>query len=280
MARKQKGSTMPGSGVTIEPLPLMRQLETDIGWLAKMTDPIIGLLEIDVTEARRRIQAQAATTGERLSFTAYIVHCVAQAVDAYKQVHAIRDWRGRSHIFDEVDVITMVEIEADGRKTPVGRIIRAANHKTLRQLHDEIRGVQKAQAASGAAQYVRVLARIPRFIRRPLMYVLVKTPRWAKRARGTVVVTAVGMFSKGAGWGVALPSHSLVVMVGAVAEKPWVVNGEIVIREILHLTLSFDHAVVDGAPAARFAAFVSELIESAAGLPETAGEERAMPAGS
>ena len=259
---------MSRASVQIEPLPLMRRLETDIGWLAKKTDAIIGLLEIDVTEARQRIHALESMTGESFSFTAFVVGCVARAVDEQKQVHAIHDWRGRVFIYDDVDITTMIEIEADGKKTPVGRIIRGANHKTLRQLQDEIRGVQVAQSHSGEAQMVRRLARIPRPLRRLLMYVMFRTPSLSKQLRGTVVVTAVGMFGKGGGWAVALPSHSLIIFVGGIAQKPGVIDGQIAIRDYLHLTVGFDHAVVDGAPAARFAAHLRELIEDGYGLPD------------
>jgi len=259
---------MNQDGYSVESLPLMRQLVSDIGWFSKKADPIIGLLEIDVTDARQRIHAHTAATGERLSFTGFLVHCVARAVDQHKHVHALRGWRGRLVIYDDVDIATMIEIEADGRKTPAGRVIRAANHKTLRQIHDEIRGVQVAQDKSDEAGIIRYFSRFPRFIRRPMMYILFRTPQWSKRLRGTVVVTAVGMFGKGGGWGVGLPSHSLTILVGGIAQKPGVVAGEIAIREYLCLTTSFDHAVVDGAPAARFAARLRELIESADGLPD------------
>ena len=55
---------------------------------------------------------------------------------------------------------------------------------------------------------------------------------------------------------------SLLVLVGGIASKPAVHEGEIVIREFLNLTVSFDHDIVDGAPAARFAKKLSDLIES------------------
>ena len=47
-----------------------------------------GLLEVDVTAARRPIEAYRARTGERLSFTGYLTFCVARAVDDDKTVQA------------------------------------------------------------------------------------------------------------------------------------------------------------------------------------------------
>jgi pyruvate/2-oxoglutarate dehydrogenase complex dihydrolipoamide acyltransferase (E2) component len=62
-------------------------------------------------------------------------------------------------------------------------------------------------------------------------------------------------------------------VVGSMAWKPAVVEGRIEPREILNLSVLFDHDVVDGAPATRFVRRLMELIESGHGLDETdAGE--------
>jgi pyruvate/2-oxoglutarate dehydrogenase complex dihydrolipoamide acyltransferase (E2) component len=62
--------------------------------------------------------------------------------------------------------------------------------------------------------------------------------------------------------------YSLTMMVGSIAWKPAVVAGQIEPREILNLTLLFDHDVVDGAPATRFTRQLIALIESGHGLDE------------
>ncbi|NLF64386.1 MAG: 2-oxo acid dehydrogenase subunit E2 [Chloroflexi bacterium] len=86
---------------------------------------------------------------------------------------------------------------------------------------------------------------------------------------GTVGVSSVGMFGEGhSGWGLAAMGHSLSLPVGSAAWKPAVVDGQIVPREMLHLTVSFDHDIVDGGPAARFTRRLVELIESGYGLHE------------
>jgi len=86
---------------------------------------------------------------------------------------------------------------------------------------------------------------------------------------GTVFVTSVGMFGKGhSGWGITTTPHSLSLVVGSINWKPAVVEGQIEPREILNLTVLFDHDVVDGAPATRFVRRLIELIESGDGLKE------------
>ena len=87
---------------------------------------------------------------------------------------------------------------------------------------------------------------------------------------GSVGVTAVGMFGQGhSGWGLYPTRHSLDLVVGSIASKPAVVEGRIEPRQILNLTVAFDHDVIDGAPAARFVKRLVELIESGYGLDET-----------
>ncbi len=79
-------------------------------------------------------------------------------------------------------------------------------------------------------------------------------------------MTAVGMFGGGSGWGIPIPAPTLLVTVGGIGEKPGVVAGQIAVREYLSLTVSFDHEIVDGAPAARFTRRLKELIEQGYGL--------------
>ena len=64
--------------------------------------------------------------------------------------------------------------------------------------------------------------------------------------------------------------HTLGLWVGGIAEKPMAHEGSIALRECLHLTISFDHDIVDGAPAARFTHTFMELLESGAAVEEEA----------
>ena len=82
------------------------------------------------------------------------------------------------------------------------------------------------------------------------------------------MLTAVGMFGKGDGWGIPFIQHTLAVTLGGIGEKPVVVDGQIEIREILSVMVSFDHDIVDGAPAARFVRRFTALIERGCGLVE------------
>jgi hypothetical protein len=152
-------------------------------------------------------------------------------------------------------------------------IIRAANRKTFREIHHEIRAAQMqevAQAVKGI-KALRALLSLPTLLLRigygVFFWIGRRSPQLMKKYFGTVSLTAVGMFGKGAGWGIPLAGQTMMT-VGGIGEKPGVVDGQIAIREYLSLTLSFDHSMVDGAPAARFTARLKELIEGGYGLIE------------
>ncbi len=252
--------------------PKVRRLMVDGGWLGRQKHLIHGLVEMDVTEARRFIREHRARTGESLSFTAFVMRCLGRAVGENKQMQAYRTWGEKLVIFDDVDVNTMFEVEVNGRKLIRPHIIRAVNKKSLREVHEEIRWFQANHAGGREASFIEWFVRLPAFIRRFCLKVLFKNPRWLKEMNGTVSLTAVGMFGHGGGWGIPVSNHTLQLTLGGIAEKPALVNGRIENREYLCVTISIDHDVVDGAPAARFVQTLKEFIESNFGLDECAGQ--------
>jgi pyruvate/2-oxoglutarate dehydrogenase complex dihydrolipoamide acyltransferase (E2) component len=245
----------------IVPFPKGRRLITDIGWMARNSHTIRGLIEIDVTRPRQLIREYKERTGKTLSFTGYLAKCAGEAIGSNKYLHAHRDWLGRLILFDEVDIATLIEIENQGRKFPVGHIIRGANKKSFQEIHTELRNEQTNAMASSVVQRMYVFRQLPGYIRRLIFLFISKSPRLKKKFSGTVSLTSVGMFGSGGGWGIGLPSHTLGITVGGVAAKPGIHESRIEPREYLHVTLDFDHDIVDGAPAARFAQHFSELVE-------------------
>ena len=248
----------------VVPYPKVRRFMAAEFRLSQHMPMIHGLIEVDVSRARAHLRAQKAKTGESLSFTAFLIACLAQAVEEHKAVQAMRLGSKRLILFEDVDVLTYIERGV----APMPSIIRAANHKTVREIHQEIRAAQVQDVAKAAVGF-KLVQYLPTFLFRFLLRMLGRDPQLRKKYVGTVALSSVGMFGKGAGWGIppATPP-SLWVTAGGIGEKPGVVDGQIAIRDYLSLTISFDHDIIDGAPAARFTQRLKELIESGYGLPE------------
>jgi len=233
-----------------------------------------------VTVPRAWLREHKERTGESLSFTGYVAHCLAQAVAADKEVQAFRQGR-KLVIFEDVDVALMIEGEIEGRKIVVNHVVREAQNKGVEQIHGEIRAAQ-----AGVKDRVRQQSRF-RFVTslpwfaRSLVFRFMRSQAqiWSGMA-GTVAITSVGMFGPGRmGWGLPIAPAPLMLTLGGISEKPMVMNGRIEPREMLCVTISLDHDIIDGAPAARFVARLTELLETGHGLdaesPQPASESAA-----
>lgn len=256
-------------------LPPGRRVWLNALHLSGPTYWMYGLLEVDVTVPRQFIAEQKARTREALSFTGFLVYCLARAVDENKEVQAYLKGRNQFVLFDDVNVGLTVEHKDGEKRTLMGLIIQGANHKTYQEIHQEIRRAQSAPIPRGRGMPKWFLSALllpwplSSFVKVLMGIATRRSPTIRVSAAGTVAVTSVGMFGKGhSGWGISATPHSLGLVVGSIAWKPAVVEGRVEPREILNLTVVFDHDVVDGAPATRFVNRLVELIESGYGLCE------------
>lgn len=78
---------------------------------------------------------------------------------------------------------------------------------------------------------------------------------------GTFTISNVGVFGVESGTPLVNPGEAAILCVGAVNSRPWVFRGELAVRSVVTLTLSFDHRMIDGELAARFLATVAGALE-------------------
>jgi pyruvate/2-oxoglutarate dehydrogenase complex dihydrolipoamide acyltransferase (E2) component len=236
---------------------------------------IYGLVEVDVTVARRFIADHKARTGETLSFAGFLTYCLGRAVNEDKSIQAHRKGDRHLILFDDVNVGLMVERKVGEKTALMGHVVRAANRKIYREIHDEIRKVQAKPVppGRGMSNWFRSVMLLPWPLSKLVIALLRmnsrRDPTIAVSMGGTVDITSVGMFGGGhSGWAVTPTPQPIGLAVGSISWKPVVMEGRIEPREILNLTVSFDHDIVDGGPATRFVRRLVELIESGYGLNE------------
>jgi pyruvate/2-oxoglutarate dehydrogenase complex dihydrolipoamide acyltransferase (E2) component len=250
----------------IAPLPRSRRIVIDTGRAAARRHSVVGLLTVDITEARRRLRRHP---DPRPTLTAFVVASVARAASEHPEVHAVRDLRNRLWTPHHCDVNVMVEVNLEDRSFPMNHVLRSAETRAPADLSDELRRIKDDPtlgSASDLAGAARWYFRLPGPIRHRLIGLMHRLPRTQQRLAGTIGITSVGMFGRGAGFGIAFQVHTLDVVVGGIDSTAG--DSSDARRERLHLTLMFDHDVVDGAPAARFAARLRRIIERAEALGE------------
>ena len=77
---------------------------------------------------------------------------------------------------------------------------------------------------------------------------------------GTISITNIGVFGIDAGTPILNPGEAAILAMGAVRRQPWEHRGEIALREIMTLSLSFDHRLVDGAQGSQFLADIGAIL--------------------
>jgi pyruvate/2-oxoglutarate dehydrogenase complex dihydrolipoamide acyltransferase (E2) component len=251
--------------VEVRPFPSSRRLVTAAMRAGRSKMPMYGLVDVDITTANQLM----AGHDPPWSLTAFVVASVACAAAAHPAVHAYRNWRGQLVTHRHVDVGTMVEITTPQGPFAIPHLLRDADIREVPDLTAELRRVKRDPSASSSGRWLGragpTATRIPGVI--PAMYAVLARSVAARQHIGTVAVTAVGMFAGGGGFGItSLSLMSLEVIVGGMSQRPRVIDGQITVRDVLDLTVAIDHNVVDGAPAARFAAEFRKLLESAAVL--------------
>jgi len=145
--------------------------------------------------------------------------------------------------------------------------------KTASLITQEIESASEKEFESGdivlhrkTKTYEKVYFFLPGFLRRLIWRVVLSYPKLAYPKMGNVAVTSVGMAGQINGWFIHKSVHPLSFGLGSVIKKPVVVNDEIVIREILNMTILLDHDAIDGAPMARFVKDLIRNIETGVGL--------------
>jgi pyruvate/2-oxoglutarate dehydrogenase complex dihydrolipoamide acyltransferase (E2) component len=88
----------------------------------------------------------------------------------------------------------------------------------------------------------------------------------AELTGSTITVTSIGSFGMDAGTPIINFPESAIIAPGLISKRPWVVNGELAVRDVMTLSASFDHRIVDGAEAGRFLRYLGDLIEKPARL--------------
>ncbi|MCK4364837.1 MAG: 2-oxo acid dehydrogenase subunit E2 [Thermoplasmatales archaeon] len=231
---------------------------------------IHSFVELDVTKALSQIE-KGKKKGKKVSFTGWIIKCIAQAVSEHKQVHAIRLGRRRVVVFDDVDVSVIYDRTVKGESMPMIHVIRDTNKKNVQEITREVRSIkaryldEKTLVAKLSKEFkiVKLVIRLPRFIRKSIWKKLRKDPFFAKKAIGTVMVSSLGMIGKFPGWTTTIGVHPLFIAIFGTTTKQRRVGKRTESRKYLSMTISFDHEVLDGVPYTRFLNRLTELIENA-----------------
>jgi pyruvate/2-oxoglutarate dehydrogenase complex dihydrolipoamide acyltransferase (E2) component len=251
------------------PWPRVRELVTDALTAGHRKHMAHGMAEVDISRSLAKIEECKAEVPGGVSFTAFLVYCFGHAIEEHKMLHAYRKGRRRLVIFDDVDVNTLLEKrKPDGSMVPVAYIVRGANRKSLAEINHELLRASRGDLYDDAGvRRRRNIMRLPRTLRAMLWWWMARDPARIKQQWGTVTMSNVGSFmAPRPFWGVSIPFMTSTLVVGGRYDRVYWADGRAEPRTALSVTLSVDHDIIDGGPAARFGQTLALLLEGAAGL--------------
>ncbi|MPN01992.1 hypothetical protein SDC9_149205 [bioreactor metagenome] len=156
----------------------------------------------------------------------------------------------------------LIERELSGESVPEPVGIKQAHEKTYYQIHKEIREAQHQSGAQlGSLSNQTWIRLVPGFLLRTMIKLADKNIKMAAKY-GKIAVTAVGMYSREPFWFIPHGTATVLLTIGSIGNKVVEYEGQLLAREHLCLTVSFDHDIVDGAPASRFMSRLTEIIRN------------------
>lgn len=227
-------SYMPVTKEAYQDIPVTQMRKTIAKRLAesKFTAPHFYLgLEVTMDAAMQARESINAVASSKISFNDLIVKASAAALKENPKVNS--SWRGDVIRMNEHVHIGIAVAVEDGLLVPV---IRFADSKTLSQI-----GAETKDLAKKAKE---------------------KKLQPADWEGNTFTISNLGMFGIDEFTAIINPPDACILAVGGIKQQPVVKNGAIVVGNILKLTLSCDHRVVDGATGAKFLQTLKFLLEN------------------
>ncbi len=189
------------------------------------------MLEADMEKLLEYRDSLSKKVGQKASLTAFLVKAVGKALRENLILNSSVE-NDKVNVYEDINISIAID-------TPKGLMAPAvfnADKKGVLEISDDIR-----RLAERAKRGKLTLAEL---------------------TGGTFTVTNLGAFGVEAFVPIVNPPQTAIIGVGKVRRKPVVVNGEIVVRPVITLSLVFDHRVVDGAPAALFLQEVKRILEN------------------
>ena len=213
--------------------PMRRTIAARLAGSLREMAQLTVMAEVDMSQARtlrEELHRDGAAEGSRITYTDMVVKLCALALKAHPVLNSTL--RGEElHLLGQYHIGVAVEIE-DGLIVPV---IRDADRKSLRDISREIAELsERARARRLGPEDLQ---------------------------GGTFTVSNAGMLGVDAVTPIVNPPEVAILGVGRIADRALAVGGRVEVRPAATLCLTFDHRVVDGAPASRFLADMRRLLE-------------------
>jgi pyruvate dehydrogenase E2 component (dihydrolipoamide acetyltransferase) len=246
-------------------------------WRSPSDPSIYGSMDVDATPALAFLREHESNI--KLTITHLVARAVAVAMRDQPEINGkVRFW-GKLEQRATIDIF--VTVATEGNRDLSGARIERADEKPIVELAREIRDRVGKIRSGKDASYKKsrtALKQVPWWLARPVTWlsdVLVNELHLDLTSQGmpqdpfgSAIVTSVGMFGIDSAFApfVPLARCPMLILVPEIRPRPWAVGDRVEVRPVLRLCATFDHRIIDGAAAGRFAARLTGLFANPAQL--------------
>ncbi len=217
------------------PMTMLRKTIARNMVLSKTTIPHAAAMdEVDVSglvRLREQMKPLARAEGVHLTFMAFILKAVARALKAHPRLNASLDENGENIVLKKA---VNIGIAVDTPKGLIVPVVHQADAKSILEL-----AAETERLAESCRDH---------------------TVKIEDLRDGTFSITNYGASGSLYGLPIIKPPEAAILGVGSIAKKPVVAENGVVVRDMVTLTLCFDHRIVDGGDAGRFMNELKKLL--------------------
>jgi pyruvate/2-oxoglutarate dehydrogenase complex dihydrolipoamide acyltransferase (E2) component len=232
-----------------------RKTVEDSLYLASKVHKMEGFGEVDITKLRNKIRTYRKENGINISIITVLLFCYAKTLNDNIRYHALKS-KNKLYLFEEVDVFFPFEIDNPNspQKNIARKIIRSANKKTMVELQQEIDIMQQQTTLLSALE--KQFMQLPWLVRKILYNIYFSNPLKRKSLFGNAYFSAIANVAPNySSTSFPIHFHSIGVFFSPI--KTTTINNQTV--SVVNLTVSADHAIINGSDLARF---TYELLEN------------------
>lgn len=252
-----------------------------VTWKGSGDPSVYGLYEFDAAPALAFIKNYNQANNTRVTLTHFVAKAMGITLEKYPAINGIIKW-GQIYQRDSIDIFLQVAIEDknnEHKESLSGAKIANINKKSLKEISEELSLLASDIRQEKDPQFQKTF-NIARLLPVWLLKPLVRLHEFAvfnlglnlpalgivPDPFGSAMLTSVGSLGVPPGFAPLVPPSRcpLLICLGRVEDKPWVVDGKVVVRPVVGFAATFDHRFMDGLMASRLFKIFTDVVQNPA----------------
>lgn len=246
-------------------------------WKVPDNSSVYGFMSVEATPVLKFLSKTNEKSPIKITITHLIAKAVSLILQKYPDINGIIRWR-KIYLRDTVDLflqVAMPEASCNEKPDLSGAVIRECEKKSIVQIATELAQKSESIRKKNDPQFkksIKLLDKMPSLFLRWMMKLMsfmthnlgVSFPKLGlvKDPFGSAMITNLGTFGMPPALAPLLPPSRvpLILCLGAITDKPWVIDGRVEARPVFEMGVTFDHRFMDGITASRMYKMMKEIL--------------------